>query len=261
MIIDALTHIHPDPKSFGSEYDLSTEHLIRNLDKSPVDRAVVTAIEGDNNYSTPTTYVIDACEKYPDHLIGFASVNPITNSNAVAEFEKYVTEYGMRGLKLHPRHQGLAADDERIVPVVEKAAELGVPVTICGSLWKHAPLRDQQPINIDVIAKRVPEANIIIAHSGGFKFMDAFIVAVANDNVYLETSIALKYFEDSPFENQYLFTLKQLGAHRVLFGSDHPEDPTAICYERTVAMLNRHGFGGDAEAKILGENMQSLLGL
>ncbi|MFP6582393.1 MAG: amidohydrolase family protein [Candidatus Hydrogenedentota bacterium] len=261
MIIDALTHIHPDLKSFGSQYDLSPEFLIRNLEESPVDRAIVTAIEGENNYCTPTTYIIDACEKYPDHLIGFASVNPITNPNAVADFEKYVTEYGMRGLKLHPRHQQLSADDERIVPVVEKAAELGVPVTICGSLWKHAPLRDQQPINIDVLAKRVPEAKIIIAHSGGFKFMDAFIVAVANDNVFLETSISLKYFEDTPFEDQYMFTLKQIGAHRVIFGSDHPEDPVASCYARSVEMLGRHGFGGDAETQIFGDTIQSLIGL
>lgn len=261
MIIDALAHIHPDPKSFGAKYDLSPEHLIHNLDNSLVDRAIVTAIEGENNYCTPTTYIIDMVEKYPDHLIGFASVNPITNPNAVADFEKYVTEYGMRGLKLHPRHQGLSADDERIVPVVEKAAELGVPVTMCGSLWKHAPLRNQQPINVDVLAKRVPEAKIIIAHGGGFKFMDAFVVAVANDNVYLETSISMKYFAETPFEDQYMFTLHKIGAHRVIFGSDHPEDPTALCYERSVEMINRHGFDGDAECKIFGENIRSLIGL
>lgn len=261
MIIDALTHIHPNPDSFGNNSNLSTEFLIAELDKSPVDKAIVTAIEGDNHYCTSTDYVIEQCAKHPDRLIGFASVNPITNPMAVSDLESYVCNDGMRGLKIHPRHQHLAADDERLIPLVEKAAELDIPVTICGSQWKHAPLRDQLPMTIDVLAKRVPEAKIIIAHGGGFHFMDAFVVAVANDNIYLETSISLKYFEDTPFEEQYIFTLKQLGADRIIFGSDHPEDPLHTCYTRSVALFEKHGFNADEQAKILGGNIQSLIGL
>lgn len=261
MIIDALTHIHPTPNAFGNGCDLRTEFLIEQLDSSPVDRAIVTAIEGDTPYCTPTAYVIEQCAQYPDHLIGFASVDPLKNPNAVADFESYVRNDAMRGLKLHPRHQHLSADDERIVPLVEKAAELGVPVTICSSQWKHAPLRDQLPMTVDVLAKRVPEAKIILAHGGGFHFMDAFVVAVANDNVYLETSISLQYFADTPFEDQYMFTLKQLGAERIIYGSDHPEDPVATCYTRSVALFEKHGFTAEERAKILGANVQQLIGL
>lgn len=261
MIIDALTHIHPDPDSFGNNANLSTEFLIEQLDNSPVDKAIVTAIAGNNHYSTSPEYVIEQCAKYPDHLIGFASVNPITNPNAVSDFESYIKNDGMRGLKLHPRHQHLAADDKRIIPVVEKAAELGVPLTICGSQWKHAPLRDQLPRNVDVLAKQVPEANIIIAHGGGFHFMDAFVVAIANENVFLETSISMNYFANTPFEDQYFFTLKQIGAHRIIYGSDHPEDPVHDCYIRSKALLDKHGFTHDEQAKILGNNIQSLIGL
>ena len=165
----------------------------------------------------------------------------------------------MRGLKLHPRHQHLSADDERIVPLVEKAAELKVPVAICGSQWKHAPLRDQLPQNVDVLAKRVPEAKIILCHGGGFHFMEAFVVAVANDNVYLETSITMKYFQGTPYEDQYMFTLKQIGAGRVVFGSDHPEDPLKTCYERSAEILTKYDFSEEDRQKILGGTIQSLL--
>jgi uncharacterized protein len=261
MIIDALTHIHPNPDSFGNDSDLSPEFIIAELNQSPVDKAIVTAIAADNHYSTSTEFVIEQCTRYPDHLIGFASVNPLTNLNAVADFESYIKNDGMRGLKLHPRHQHFGADDTRIVPVVEKAAELGVPITICGSQWKHAPLRDQMPMNIDILAKRVPKANIIIAHGGGFHFMDAFVVAIANENVYLETSISLNYFADTPFEDQYIFTLKQLGAHRIIYGSDHPEAPLATCYTQSKALLGKHNFTQEEQAKILGENIQRLIGL
>ena len=91
--------------------------------------------------------------------------------------------------------------------------------------------------------------------------MDGFVVAVANENVYLETSISMKYFRGTPFEDQYMFTLKQIGAHRIVFGSDHPEDPVQICHERTVEVLNDHGFSDDDQAQILGGTISSLIGL
>lgn len=259
MIVDGLAHVHPNPKSFGAQYDLSPEFLMENLDRSPVDKAVVTAIEGDTKYCTPTSFVIECCERYPDKIIGFASVNPKTNPNACEDLERYVTQHGMKGLKLHPRHQHLSADDPDVFPVVRLAAELGIPVYVCGSQWRHAPLRDQLPQNIDVLCKAVPEATIVIAHSGGFYFWDAFVVAIANPNVVFETSISLRYFEGTPFEEQYIFTLKKLGARRVIFGSDHPEDPTAECYARSRAALERHGFSQDEMDWVFGNTLLSIL--
>jgi hypothetical protein len=259
MIIDGLTHLHADPRAFGEKYDLSPQFLIENLERSPIDKAVVTAIEGNTRYCTPTSFVIECCERYPDRLIGFASVNPLTNPRATEDLKRFVEERGMRGLKLHPRHQGFGADNPAIVPVVRLAAELGIPVYICGSQWRNAPLRNQLPQNIDVLCKAVPEAKIVIAHSGGFYFWDAFVVAIANPNVYFETSIALRYFEGTPFEDQYLFTLKQLGACRVIFGSDHPEEPSGQCYTRSRSLLERHGFTNDELEHIFGGTLLSLL--
>ncbi|MEX2016674.1 MAG: amidohydrolase family protein, partial [Candidatus Hydrogenedentales bacterium] len=223
MIIDALTHVNPNPKAFGDRYDASVEFLIKNLEESPVDRAVVTAIAADTYYGTSNEFVIECCRKYPDRLIGVASVDPLRDPDAVATLERCVREGGMRGLKLHPRHQKLSVADPAVFPVVEKAAELGVPVWICGSQWRNAPLKFQMPIHVDDLCKAVPEAKIIIAHAGGFLFLQALMVAVANPNVYLETSTDLKYFYGTPFEDQLMFVLKQVGARRVIYGSDHPE--------------------------------------
>ena len=259
MIIDALTHVNPDPKAYGPAHDLSLEFLIRQLEESPVDKAIVTAIEADSPYATSTKYVAECRDRFPDRIIGFCSVDPLRDPKAVAKLEHYVVDLGMKGLKLHPRHQRLRVDDPKVTKVVEKATELNIPVTICGSQWKHAPLEDQLPIHIDTLCKRVPEAHIIIAHAGGFRFMDAFMVAVANDNVSLETSIALRYFEGTPFEDQLLFTFKQLGAKRLIYGSDHPEDPIGECYDRSRSILERHGFSETDCALIFGENILSLL--
>lgn len=259
MIIDALTHVHPDPRAYGPEHDLSLDNLIANVDASPVDRAVVTAIASDTRYGTDTEFVAECCRTYPEKLIGFCSVDPLRDSGALEKLERYAGDMHMRGLKLHPRHQRFSPADPGIVPVVVRAAELGLPVAICGSQWKHAPLEHQLPMNIDALCKRVPQAKIIICHSGGFKFMDAFVVAVANENVYLETSISLNYFAGTPFEEQFMFTLKKIGAHRVVYGSDHPEFPLKACYAKSVEIFDRHGFSESDRAKIFGENILSLL--
>ncbi len=258
MVVDALTHVHPDKDGFGGGLDARVESLVENLDRAGVDRAVVTAIAADTAYGTSSEYVAECCRRFPDRIIGFASVNPLRDPDATAKLERCVTEFGLRGLKLHPRHQQLSVDDTKVVPVVEKAAELGIPVMICGSQWKHAPLAWQDPSNVDTLCKRVPEAKIIIAHGGGFRFWDAFIVAVANENVYLETSIVLNYFHETPYEEQYRFTLEKLGPSRLIYGSDHPEDPAGDCYPRSRAVIESYGFNPQDCEKIFGENILAL---
>ena len=89
--------------------------------------------------------------------------------------------------------------------------------------------------------------------------MDAFVVAIANDNVYLETSISMKYFQNTPFEDQYMFTLKKIGSNRVVFGSDHPEDPVKTCYERSLEIMTKHDFSGNDQQQIFGGTIQSLI--
>ncbi|MBN2307353.1 MAG: amidohydrolase family protein, partial [Candidatus Hydrogenedentes bacterium] len=195
MIVDAHTHIHPDQDGMGARYDATLDFLLENLQNGPVDKAVVLAEAVDVPYikRIENRFVGECCRRHPDRLIGFASVHPL-EPDAVERLEADVSEYGLQGLKLHPRFQGVAADDARLVPLVEKAVELGIPVAIDAFLWKPTPLRLQLPLNIDALCKRVPEAKIIMCHAGGFHFLDALAVAVANDNVYLEVSSSLGFF-------------------------------------------------------------------
>ncbi|HIJ65316.1 MAG TPA: amidohydrolase [Candidatus Hydrogenedentes bacterium] len=262
MIIDAHTHIHPEKDAYGPEFDATPERLLNDLAESEVDKAVVLPLAADSPYAkrTENCFVAEWCAKAPDKLIGFASVHPLEHGDAARRLEHAVTGYGLKGLKLHPRFQGIAADDPRIVPVVEKAAELGVPVAIDCLLWKPTPLRDQLPLNIDALCKRVPAATIIMCHAGGFRFLDALAVAVANDNVYLDVSVSLTYFHGTPFEDQFMFALKQVGAKRLIYGSDHPQHPLHECYIASKAIFETHGFSKEELGCIFSGTFLSLVG-
>src|SRR3990172_10037888 len=106
MIIDAHTHIHPDPKGFGERYDASLETLISSLEKSDVDKAILLPISP----YVPNEFIAEACRKYPDLLIGFASVNPL-DPGSPDKLMHDVKKYNLKGLKLHPRIQKFSLGD------------------------------------------------------------------------------------------------------------------------------------------------------
>jgi len=263
MIIDAHVHVHPDPKGFGEKYDASVEVLINNLEVSPVEKACVLPIAADDPFlrNVKNEFVAEICEKYPDKLIGFASVDPKKGDEAAIELEDLVDKYDFKGLKLHPRFQGFSPDDPKIFPVVKKAGELGIPVAIDSYIWKPTPLKWQMPLLIDDLAKAAPETTIIVCHSGGYRFMDALFICKANDNIYLDTSATLHWLMGTPFEAQFAFMLKSAGANRIIFSSDHPEHPTKDCYVDTKLSLDKFGFTEKEQELIFGENIMRLLGI
>lgn len=261
MIIDAHTFVHPDKDGFGARYNATLESLLRNLDESPVDKAVLFPIAADTPYikRTSNEFVHQCCERHPEQLIGFASVNPRESPNAADELEHDVRAYRMQGLKLHPRFMGFAADDPCVIPVVRRAAELGIPVAIDSYLWKPTPLNMQLPFRIDNLCKQIPQAKVIMCHGGGFRFLDALAMVKANDNLYVDLSLSLTYFRGTPFEDQFMFVLKSMGANRLIYGSDHPQESLATCYANARTILTDHGFTEVEQERIFGGTILSLL--
>lgn len=260
MIIDAHTFAHPDGDGFGARYDATLDALLMELERSPVDKALLLPIACHSEYikNSSNDFVAKCCADHPDSLMGFASVHP-RSKDALQQFNKAITGLGLRGLKLHPRFQGVAANDPSVVELVRKAAELGVPVAIDCMLWKPTPLRAQTPYLIDDLAKAVPEATIVMCHCGGFRFLDALAVAKANDNIYFDLALMLRYFADTPFEDQFVFVLKQIGASRIIFGSDHPQDLLGETYTESKRILTKHGFTNEEQESIFGKTLLSIL--
>ena len=260
MIIDAHVHVHPEADGMGPDCDARLDHLLRELEASNVDKAAIFAEDVDVPYikRIDNAFVSACCAKYPDRLLGFASVHPL-KQNAPQELTHWVGEGGLVGLKLHPRFQSVSAADARLTPLVSKARELELPIVVDAFLWKPSPLSVQLPVNIDALCKRVPETPVVLAHAGGFHFMDALAVAVANDNAYLEIATTLLYFEGTPFEDQFIFALKQVGAKRVIYGSDHPQHGLADTYGKARTLLAKHGFGEEECAYIFGQALLSVL--
>ena len=89
-------------------------------------------------------------------IIGCAAVNPLLGEEAVEELERAVRQLGFRGLRLFPADHGFAMDGEAVEPVLDKARELGVPVTVDGCRENCEPAR------IAAAAGRFPEVPFIV---------------------------------------------------------------------------------------------------
>lgn len=149
-------------------------------------------------------------QEYPELVLGLAYVNP-RYPQAVEEFERCVGEWGFVGLKLWV---ACRATDERVRPVLEKARELRVPVLqhawhkITGNL-PH----ESYPPEVARAAADFPEVHFIMAHIGG-DWLRGLRAVSSRPNVSVDTSGSI--VEDGMIE----MAVKQLGARRVLFGSD-----------------------------------------
>jgi len=195
------------------------------LKKQGVKYAVVLA-----EYAPATTYcvsterVIEYC-RGQDMLIPFANINPNIHRELAKKLEEYVTELGVKGLKLLPSYQFFYLNEARIYPIYAKAEELKIPVLIHigSSTFKGTRMKYCDPIQLDDIAVDFPNLKIIMAHSGrGFWYDACFFLSRFHKNVYMEIS-------GLPPKNliNYFPELDKNG-EKVVFGSDWPAIPSSI---------------------------------
>jgi predicted TIM-barrel fold metal-dependent hydrolase len=204
--------------------------------------------------------VRELVERYPDQIIGFAR-GIRSDPDSPATLEKYVTEHGFKGVKLHdepdlPLNALLASH-----PIFIKAGELGVPVLIHGfhaeeglSAALHHDLAggaSHYPVRLmGELGRRYPGTTFIFAHAG--MMWDKAIQAVKPyPNLYLDVS------GFDPERGIVEKAVEVLGAERVLFGSDAPGRTYAA---QLAKVLYADISKGDKEL-ILGGNAARLLNL
>lgn len=198
---------------------LSPEVLIRQMDEAGIATSVLFAVDAPIVYAS-NEYVQRLCRRYPDRLIGFASVNP-KDKDAVDVLERAVQDLSLKGLKLHPPLQDFYPNDEAVFGVYEKAVELDIPVvfhvgtTPFGSLCR---LSQASPLLIDDVAVAFPALRIMLTHLGTLWHNEAFMVVEKNPNVFIDTAAYLYEIR----ELLTLETVERIGPDRVVFGTDYP---------------------------------------
>lgn len=194
-----------------------------------------------------------AAEITGNGIYSCGSIHPDAE-NALEELER-IRSLGLCGIKFHSEYQNFRPDEERMMPIYEKAAELGLFVVFHGG-WD--PLTKDEvlavPESFAHIAERVPELTIIAAHMGGMKLFDDAEKYIAGKyrNIYLDTGFITGYIDDS----QLLRIIRKHGADRILFASDAPwDDP-----RHEIELIKKLPLTDNERELIFYKNAERLLG-
>ncbi len=259
QIIDAHAHIG----SFRG-YDLSTENLLANIERFGVRLALISNIDGahlpertlDLDENSANRITLETVRKHPGKLRGLAWSRPSDPQGSPANLEPYLREHGFVGVKLHPDMNQFPADSACVDGYLALCAKYEVPAVF----HSGAKGENSGPEKIYAAAKRHPDVPIVLYHMG---FLGPHNDAIATVKESLQKKDAQLYLETSQADPEaVLQAIKELGADRVLFGTDATYYGQQH-YERYIAMidkLQKNLSTGDF-AKVVRENAKRLFKL
>ncbi len=193
--------------------------------------------------------------KHPS-VTPIGTVHPYDGAAAIAELERIAAK-GIKVLKIHPHTQRFDAEDARVLRLVQRAGELGVIV-----MMDNANILPGDSEKLFNLALKAHKTKFIFAHLGGMNFRFWNVLKAARtaeglfgENIYFDISAIVVLVADSPIEDEFTWTLRNVGIDQVLLGSDYPQYSLA----QNVAALDRLALTDDEKVKIRHDNFRALL--
>ena len=263
-ILDFHTHAFPDALAeraiskleemarMKAETDGTVGGLLRLMDAHGVDAAGIASIATKPEQAGP---ILEwSLRIRSERIIPFASFHP--RSPTVADDVAAIAEAGIKGVKLHPLYQEFEADDPAVFPAYELLREAGLIVLFhAGYDIGYPDIDPAAPVRFARALDSVPGMRAVLAHLGGWRLWEQAAEHVAGRDVYLDTSFAVDYCDDTLRDR----ILERHGLERILFASDSPWGRGGMA--RQLAYLDTFPASDRAKERILYENGRELLGL
>lgn len=246
-IIDIHAHLGPNgvmhiPRN-------SAEDMVQTMDACGIDKVVVSAHAGiDADIVLGNNMVFDAISKFPGRIFGACMVNGHYPDLSVDELNRcFGHAENFKIIKIHPFSTSCGLNDKRMNPILKFAADRRMVVLV------HTWLDGDEFGNLEIfknMAVEYPSINWIMGHSGGpFGSYHAAEIAKKLKNVYLDLTISM-----GP-ARQVEYFVNEVGAERVLFGTDNPFlDPRP-----QVGRVGLADISEEAKKNIFGSNARRLV--
>ena len=203
--------------------------------------------------------------KHPDRFMGFAALAPNDPKGAADELERSVKELGLKGWKTHSNYGDSYLDDEQYWPILEKAAELNVPIYLhpaipaIPALRKYGFAMAGAPFGFGIetsicmmrlifsgVFDKFPGLTIMLGHLGeGLPFLlqridfayvrpwfdpDARPDLKRKPSEYLKDNM-LVTTSGNYLQAAFMCTREAMGLDRILLATDHPYEDPDECME------------------------------
>lgn len=222
------------------------ENIIATMDRLGINSMCVSSIEALNTHPDfGNSFIQTITEKYSGRFYGYVAATPHDKNY---RFEKFFSKYSnMLGIKIHATMNQTTLSNLGYLPYLEFANSKQIPILF--HTWIAEEVRQAA-----FWAENFRNCPIILAHAGltDYAAQQEVISSIKKyENIYIDTAISSTY--DGALE----WIVKQVGADRVLYGSD------AVFFDC------RHTFGRVAlsrisdidKCKILGNNALRLFSI
>ena len=190
--------------------------------------------------------VLRALRHRPERLFGFVYLTPNHVEASMAELERCLAGGPMVGIKLWVARR---CNSPELDPILARARELQAPVLQHTYLKATGNLPGEStPMDLADLARRHPNVSIIGAHMGS-----DFEVGIAAVRDCTNVSMDLCGFD--PVSGVTEVAVKELGAERVLFGSD----AGGRSFASQLGKVLGANIPERAKQLVLGENLRRLL--
>lgn len=191
-------------------------------------------------------------------LMPIPSVHPYDGQAAFAELAR-LGGLGVKAIKLHPHTQKFDAADERVLALCKRAGELGLVVLMDNA--NVLPGDNQKLFNLALAA---PRTHFVFTHMGALEFRFWNLLPLARtakglmeDNIHFDISGTLVLAADSPLEEEFVWTMRNVGIDNLLLGSDFPQ----LSLPQAVAALERLPLSEEEKSKIRWQNASRMFSL
>ena len=222
--IDAHAHVGLKPKEADEQIDMADRLGIDKMCISmPITNYSGTEPEDPDQVRKNNDTVLEAVKKYPDRYIGFMTLNPLYQKEALEEIDRCV-DLGMVGYKGYTQ---VKINDPLYYPIIEKFIDLKmimlmhafVQIGVGGYRMKYD--KGQSAANTTIpddmvdVARKYPEGMFQYAHIGGGGDWEYACKSFrAYPNIYVDTS------GSNNEEHMINYAMDHLGDDRLFFGCD-----------------------------------------
>ena len=249
-LFDAHTHLGHDIDGMVGDHD----ELIGLLDRFGFAGAFMFCLDEFDRepaFTVPNDRTLAHARRSEGRLLPFVRLDLTAQP---LEEARRCLDLGARGIKLHPRAQAFALNDDRLQPIFALAVERDVPILIHGG-------RGLPPIaeDLETLVKRNEGVRLIVAHAG--------IADMAGLAGRLG-GIRGVFFDTSVWSGLDLLDLyRQIAPEQVMYASDYPygRQPNSLLVAVRTAKLAgfddkqlRLMLGGSARRMLSGEELEPL---
>ena len=247
------------------EYETSLQQYLDAAEAAGAQVDRIGAIQGGNHMAqqgrlaemrSNNDQLVALAAEHPK-LMPIATVHPYDGAAAMAELER-LAELGVHVIKLHPHTQAFDPADPRVLALCKRAGELGFVVLIDNA---NIVAGDSQALFN--LAIRAPKTHFVFNHLGGLDFRFWNVLPLANtaeglmaDNIHFDLSATILLAADSPIEDEFVWTLRNVGIDNVLLGSDFPQ----LSLGKTLEALEKLDLTEEEKRKIRWGNAQRIFG-